>query len=75
MTRLEKFMEKGAYNEQGGRIAYVMRPSSLPEPLEGMTWQKVESFNFADELLENAGLKDVFKAALDKGCALVERAG
>jgi hypothetical protein len=32
------------------------------------------NFNFADELLENAGLKDVFKAALDKGCALVTRA-
>ncbi len=51
MRRLEKFIEKGAYNEQGGRIAYVMRPSSLPEPLEGMTWQKVKSFDFADELM------------------------
>jgi hypothetical protein len=74
MTRLEKFIEKGAYGEQAGRIAYVMRPSSLPEPLKGMAWQKVENFNFADELLESAGLKDVFKAALDKGCALVTRA-
>jgi hypothetical protein len=73
MTRLQKFVEQGAYGETSGRVAYVLRLDSLPEAGEGMTWQKVESFNAGDELLSDAGLKDVFKFALEKGCALVTR--
>jgi len=71
MTKLEKFIEKGAYGKSGGRTAYVMQPSLLPEPLESMTWRKVETFNAANELIEDPNLKTVFKAALENGCALV----
>jgi hypothetical protein len=71
MNRLQKFVEQGAYGEESGRVAYVLRLDSRPEADEGMTWQKVESFNAGDELLTNAGLKEIFKTAIDKGCALV----
>jgi hypothetical protein len=44
MTRLQKFIEQGAYGEKSGRIAYVFRLDLLPEAGQGMTWQKVETF-------------------------------
>jgi hypothetical protein len=31
----------------------------------------VTPFRLADELIENAGLKDIFKAAIKDGCAVV----
>jgi hypothetical protein len=71
MTRLQKFVEQGAYGEKSGRVAYVLRLDSRPEADEGMAWQKVESFSAGDELLTNAGLKEVFKMAIEKSCALV----
>jgi hypothetical protein len=33
----------------------------------------VTSFSAADELMENAGLKEVFKTALADGCAVVRK--
>jgi hypothetical protein len=71
MNRLQKFIEQGAYGEKSGRVAYVLRLDSMPEAGESMTWQKVESFNAGDELLENAGLEEVFRLAIKNGCALV----
>ena len=71
MNRLQKFVEQGAKGEKPGRVAYVLRLESRPEADEGMTWQKVESFNAGDELLEYAGLKEVFSLAIKNGCALV----
>jgi hypothetical protein len=75
MTRLQKFAEQGAYGEKSGRVAYVFGLDSLPEAAEGMTWQKVESFNAGDDLLRDPGLKFIFKVAIDKGCAVVTRPG
>jgi hypothetical protein len=75
VTRLQKFIEQGAYGEKSGRIAYTFDFDSLPEALEGMSWKKAESFNAADDLWKDAGLKDAFKLAIEKGCALVTRAG
>jgi hypothetical protein len=71
MNRLQKFFEQGAYGEKSGRVAYAFQASSLPEPVDGMTWQPAQSFNAADELLQDAGLKDVFKAAVAIGYAVV----
>jgi hypothetical protein len=71
VTRLQKFIEQGAYGEKSGRVAYVLRLDSLPETGEGMAWRKAESFNAADDLLRDVGLKDVFKVAIEKGCAIV----
>jgi hypothetical protein len=75
MNRLQKFVEQGAYGEKSGRVAYAFQVSSLPPTSDGMTWQATQSFNAADELLKDAALEDVFKAAVDKGCAVVTRSG
>ena len=71
MARLQKFVEQGAYGEKPGRTAYAFRAGSLPVR-EGFAWQNVPTFNAADELIANAGLKEVFKVALEKGYAIVE---
>jgi hypothetical protein len=68
---LQKFVERGAYREGPGRAVYVLESNSLPQAAEGMSWQKVASFSAAEELLNNSGLKAVFKVAIEKGCALV----
>ena len=75
MTGLQKFIEQGPYGEKSGGVAYAFKLSSLPQPNEGMDWQIARSFNVADELLNDAGLKDVFKVAIDKGCAVVNELG
>jgi hypothetical protein len=71
MTGLQKFIEQGPYGEKSGRVAYAFKGNSLPQPQKGMSWQISNSFNIANELLESPGFKDVFKAAVDKGYALV----
>jgi hypothetical protein len=40
-----------------------------------MEWQIAPSFNAADELLNDNGLGDVFKAAIGKGWAVISRPG
>jgi hypothetical protein len=71
VTRLQKFVEQGAFGEKSGRVAYGFRLDLLPEASDGMSWRKIESFSAGDELLTNAGLKEVFKTAIERGCALV----
>jgi hypothetical protein len=71
MNRLQKFVEQGAYGEKLGRTAYAFGPGNLPEPGAGLEWKPVP----ADELIDNAGLKEVFKAALKDGCAVVMSPG
>jgi hypothetical protein len=73
VNRLQKFIEQGAYGEKSGRVAYAFTVSALPKPCDGMDWQIVQAFNAGDELLEDAGLKEVFKAAVDGGYAIVTR--
>ena len=46
--------------------------TSLPEASPGFEWQTVPSFNPGDELIRSAGLKEVFRAAIVNGCAVVE---
>jgi hypothetical protein len=53
------------------RTAYVLNMSSLPKLADGMVWDVVPTFRAGDELLDNPGLKDVFRMALEKGCAIV----
>jgi len=37
-----------------------------------MDWRAVPSFNAAEEVLRNEGLKEVFKTAIAKGYAVVQ---
>jgi hypothetical protein len=71
MKRLSKFVEVMDYGRQTNRVAYAMEPSALPTPAPGSEWRKVENFNAGDEILENPGLKQIYKTALEKGCATV----
>lgn len=71
MNRLQKFIEHGS-GQKPGRTAYAFGSASLPEPSVGMDWRAVSSFNAADELLQNEGLKEVFKTAIAKGYAIVQ---
>jgi hypothetical protein len=71
MRRLQKYVERGAYGEVSGRIAYVLQSTSLSQAAEGMDWHAVETFSAADDLLENPGLKNVFKMAIEKGFAII----
>lgn len=61
MNRLQKFVEQGACGEKPGRTAYAFGSGNLPELSEGLEWKPVTSFRPAEELMENAGLKEVFK--------------
>jgi hypothetical protein len=71
VKRLQKFVEKGPSGEGPFRTAYVLGADSLPKSAEGTVWQVVETFRAGDELLDNPDLKDAFKTALEKGCAIV----
>ena len=71
MNGFAKFVERGAFGEGPGRTAYVMDESDLPTPLEGMEWRPVDSFDANDELSKHPGLKEVFKVAIDEGCAMI----
>jgi hypothetical protein len=73
MHRLQKFVEQGPYGEKPGRTAYALRLDNLPAPGKGLKWKPVTSFRPADDLMENAGLKEVFQAAIMNGCAVVTR--
>ena len=71
MNRLQKFVERGAYGEGRGRTAYLLDLKALPPAADAMDWQRIDSFNAGDELLNDPGLKAVFKTAIEKGCAVV----
>ena len=72
MNRLKKMEECGA-GQSPSRVAYVLKPESLPPALDGKNWREVDSFNAADDVLNDPSLKEVFKEAIAKGCAVVSR--
>ncbi|MGY0573239.1 hypothetical protein ACTGJ9_020855 [Bradyrhizobium sp. RDM12] len=71
MNRLQKFIERGAFGEGPGRAAYVLDPTKLPEPSSGFEWHTVDDFMPGEAILADPGLKQVFEAALKRGCAVV----
>jgi hypothetical protein len=75
MNRLQKFIEQSEYGEKPGRVAYAFEAGLLLAPAVQMTWQTVQSFSVADELIKGPGLRDVFKAAVDNGFAVVTEIG
>jgi hypothetical protein len=73
MNRLQKFVEQGPYGEKLGRTAYAFGPGNLPAAANGLEWKPVIPFSAADEVMRYAGLKDVFRAAIASGCAVVSK--
>jgi hypothetical protein len=70
-TKLNRYIEWMSRGRRTGRIAYVLREWDLPEPLPGSEWARDFKFNAAEELLRDPSLKDVIKAAIDKGVEVV----
>jgi len=75
ISRLQKFVEQGTGGECPGRTAYTFNGSLLPEPTRGFDWRPVAGFSVSDEILKDAGLKKVFKAAILYGYAIIGPAG
>ncbi|EAQ36499.1 hypothetical protein NB311A_21216 [Nitrobacter sp. Nb-311A] len=72
MNRLQKFVEYNVTDDSSKRAAYAFAPERLPPPGENLEWKVVSSFNAADAIMRDTGLKDIFILAIDKGCAIVE---
>lgn len=71
MSRLTKLIETEANGEKTGRVAYVLEPEALPEPATGFGWQEDMSFRPGEAILEDGALKQVFRAAVRDGYAIV----
>ena len=73
MNRVQMFVEHsvtGGYRSK--RAAYAFALENLPPPGENLEWKAVSSFNAADEIMRDAGLKDILQTSGRKGCAIVE---
>jgi hypothetical protein len=75
MNRLQKFVEEAPIGDKPGRTAYAFGLRNLPTPDTDLEWKPVTSFSAADELLRDPGLKEIFKAAIANGCAIVTASG
>lgn|GEM_PF-2500838 len=71
MDRIKKFVEQDGYGKKTGRVAYVTDESAIPEPPGALRWHPVCTFNAAEELERDTGLKEVFQAAMEHGCTVV----
>lgn len=71
MARLQKFIEQGADGVEPGRTAYAFIQDKLPPPDENLEWKAVPSFNAADEVMRDPGLKELFMKAIEDGYAIV----
>jgi hypothetical protein len=71
-TRVATIDRRDNVGEKPGRTAYAFGPDNLPEPGKGLDWKPEVPFSAADEVMRDAGLKDVFKVAIANGCAIVE---
>jgi hypothetical protein len=75
MNRLRKLVEIGSHEARTGRTAYVLRRETLPEPGPGFDWIEDSSFNPAEAVLADGGLKTIFREAIANGHAIVVPAG
>jgi hypothetical protein len=71
MNRLRRFYEKVPYGRASSRVAYVTNRAALPEALPDAEWAEDAAFNAGDAILADPRLKDVYKEAILKGCAMV----
>ena len=71
MNRLRRYFERMPFGRKSSRVAYAISTGALPESLPDAEWTEYQDFHAGDALLADAGLKAVYKMALEKGCALV----
>ena len=66
MNRLRRFYE----NAPHGRVAYATSTDALSKSLPDTEWTEDTKFNAGDAILADPTLKDVYKEAILKGCAV-----
>jgi hypothetical protein len=71
MAGLRKYVEWMSRGRKTDRVAYVMNEWDLPKPGAGAEWAIDNTFNAAEELLQDPTLKNAFKAAVDNGSAIL----
>ena len=71
MNRLRRFYEKMPYGKRSSRLAYVISVAALPDARPDSEWTEDGTFQAADAILADPGLKAVYKAAIENGCAIV----
>ena len=71
MNRLRKLIEIGSHEARTGRTAFVLKRETLPEPASGFDWIEDSSFNPAEAVLADAGLKPIFSEAIVNGHAIM----
>ena len=74
MNRLRKYVERLPDGREL-RLAYAMSETALPDARPRSRWQEITPFSAADEVMAEPGLKDVFKAAIERGFAIVPESG
>lgn len=72
VNKLDRYVEWMSGGRRTGRVAYVLGARRLPKPVTGAQWQRDSKFNVAEELLRDPSLKDVVRAAIDKGVEVVD---
>jgi hypothetical protein len=68
---LKRYLEWLGRGSPTGRVAYVLNEWNLPEPVSGGEWALDSKFNAAQEILRDPSLKEVFRAAINKGVKVV----
>jgi hypothetical protein len=74
VNRLRKYIELMP-DGQELRLAYAMSETALPDARPRSRWQEIILFSAADEVMAEPGLKSVFKAAIERGFAIVPESG
>jgi hypothetical protein len=74
VNRLRKYIETMP-DGQELRLAYAMSETALPDARPRSRWRVITPFSAADEVMAEPGLKDVFKAAIERGFAIVPESG
>ena len=72
MNRLRRFYEKVPFGKTSSRVAYAISKTALPAPLPDSEWAEDPTFNPGDAILSDPALKDVYKEAILKGCAMAK---
>ena len=70
MNRLRRFYETVSSGQMAGRVAYATSAGALFKSLPDGEWAEDTEFNAGEAILADPTLKDVYKEAILRGCAM-----
>ena len=70
VNRLRRFYEKAPSGQTSCRVAYVTDAAALSKSVPDAEWIEDTKFHAGEAVLADPTLKDVYKEAILKGCAL-----